>query len=193
LIAEDESLMREFVTQVLTDAGYVTARAVDGDDAIECAKRSRPFDLLLTDLVMPRVRGTELARRLRLKQPTLKVLYFTGYSDQLFKEKGELWDAEALLEKPSTIEGLLEAVSQLLDGHVPPAARDSATSSESAVALLRRVKAEFREMPGLRLTEAQARRLWGLDVVQCASLLARLRAIGFIFQTRDGAFMKVEG
>ena len=58
--------------------------------------------------------------------------------------------------------------------------------------LLRRVQGEFLEMPGLRLTEAQARRLWGLDAPSCAALLARLVEARFLFQTRDGAFMRVE-
>jgi len=58
--------------------------------------------------------------------------------------------------------------------------------------VLRRVQGEFLEMPGLRLTEPQARRLWGLDVVSCAALLDALVDAKFLFRTRDGAFMKVE-
>jgi CheY-like chemotaxis protein len=119
LIVEDDSLMRHFVDEVLRSAGYTTARVVDGQEALEFCESFRPFDLLLTDLVMPRMYGTEVARRLRQVYPTIKVLYFTGYSDQLFIEKGELWDEEAFLPKPSTVDGLLEAVSLLLDGHVP--------------------------------------------------------------------------
>jgi hypothetical protein len=55
-----------------------------------------------------------------------------------------------------------------------------------------RVKGEFLEMPGLRLTEAQARRLWGLDAASCAALLQDLVHANFLFRTRDGAFMRVE-
>jgi hypothetical protein len=58
--------------------------------------------------------------------------------------------------------------------------------------VLRRVQCEFLEMPGLRLTEAQARRLWGLDPVSCGALLAALVDQKFLFRTRDGAFMRVE-
>ena len=58
--------------------------------------------------------------------------------------------------------------------------------------VLRRVKGEFIEMPGLRLTEAQARRLWGLDSESCAALLSALIDANFLFRTRDGAFMRVE-
>ncbi len=58
--------------------------------------------------------------------------------------------------------------------------------------VLRRVQGEFLEMPGLRVTVAQARRLWGLDAASCDALLGALVDANFLFQTRDGAFMRVE-
>jgi hypothetical protein len=58
--------------------------------------------------------------------------------------------------------------------------------------VLRRVQGEFLEMPGLRVTEAQARRLWGLDAASCDALLGALVDANFLFRTRDGAFMRVE-
>ena len=58
--------------------------------------------------------------------------------------------------------------------------------------VLRRVQGEFLEMPGLRLTEAQARRLWGLDEASCEALLGTLVEEKFLFRTRDGAFMRIE-
>ena len=58
--------------------------------------------------------------------------------------------------------------------------------------MLRRVQGEFLEMPGLRLTEPQARRLWGLDAASCEALLRALVDTKFLFRTRDGAFMRVE-
>ena len=58
--------------------------------------------------------------------------------------------------------------------------------------VLRRVKGEFLEMPGLRLTQAQARRLWGLDAASCDALLTALIDAKFLFRTRDGAFMRVD-
>lgn len=58
--------------------------------------------------------------------------------------------------------------------------------------VLRRVQGEFLEMPGLRLTEAQARRLWGLDEASCGALLGALIEAKFLFRTRDGAFMRVD-
>jgi hypothetical protein len=58
--------------------------------------------------------------------------------------------------------------------------------------VLRRVQGEFLEMPGLRLTGAQAQRLWGLDTAMCEALLGALVDAKFLFKTRDGAFMKVD-
>lgn len=58
--------------------------------------------------------------------------------------------------------------------------------------VLRRVQGEFLEMPGLRLTQPQARRLWGLDAASCDALLGALVDANFLFRTRDGAFMRVE-
>jgi hypothetical protein len=70
----------------------------------------------------------------------------------------------------------------------------SAYVNETTVTMdtLCRVKGEFLEMPGLRLTEAQARRLWGLDMATCAALLDVLIAARFLFRTSDGAFMRIE-
>jgi hypothetical protein len=58
--------------------------------------------------------------------------------------------------------------------------------------VLRRVQGEFIEMPGLRLTQPQARRLWGMDQASCDALLDALVEAKFLFRTRDGAFMRVE-
>jgi hypothetical protein len=64
--------------------------------------------------------------------------------------------------------------------------------SRATEEVLRRVQGEFLEMPGLRLTEPQARRLWGLDAASCDALLGALVDAKFLFKTRDGAFMRVE-
>ena len=117
LIVDDDQAVLTFVDRVLSEAGYKTMTASNGPDALELARKT-PIDLLLTDVNMPRMTGDELARRLRHEEPAVKVLYLTGYSDQLFKEKNTLWQDEAYLEKPCTIAGLLEAVSLVTVGHV---------------------------------------------------------------------------
>jgi len=59
--------------------------------------------------------------------------------------------------------------------------------------ILQRVRGEFLEMPGLRLTDAQAQRLWGLDAQTCSVVLDTLISCRFLFRTRDGAVMRIDG
>jgi two-component system, cell cycle sensor histidine kinase and response regulator CckA len=114
LVVDDEEPVRKFVERVLRDAGYKTAIAGDGAEALQVASKLEGFDILVTDVMMPQMDGSELARRLRQGMPSLKVLYLTGYADNLFKEKVTLWEDEAYLDKPCSIKSLLEAVSLLL-------------------------------------------------------------------------------
>ena len=116
LIVDDEDSVRRFVERVLQDASYRTATASGGPEAIEAAARLGSFELLVTDVMMPQMSGDELARRLRLKEPDLKILYLTGFSDRLFKDKVTLWEDEAFLDKPCSVKGLQQAVSLLLFG-----------------------------------------------------------------------------
>jgi two-component system, cell cycle sensor histidine kinase and response regulator CckA len=117
LIVDDEEPVRKFVDRVLREAGYKTALASDGPEAIAVAKSMESLDILVTDVMMPLMTGDELARRLRqTEQRGLKVLYLTGFSDRLFKEKVTLWEDEAFLDKPCGVKGLLQAVSLLLFG-----------------------------------------------------------------------------
>ena len=117
LIVDDEEPISGLVERVLSRAGYETAVAADGAEALKIAEEKGPFDLLLADVVMPGMQGDELGRRLRASDPELKILYLTGYTDQLFTDRTLLWENEAFLEKPITVTGLLEAVSLTLFGH----------------------------------------------------------------------------
>jgi two-component system cell cycle sensor histidine kinase/response regulator CckA len=116
LVVDDEEPVRRFVDRVLRQGNYETTLAADGPDAIRVAGEHGPFDILVTDLMMPEMTGDELARRLRQDDPRLKVLYLTGFSDSLFKEKVTLWQDEAYLDKPCSVQGLLQAVSLLAHG-----------------------------------------------------------------------------
>jgi CheY-like chemotaxis protein len=125
LIVDDEPSVQKFVQRVLSGAGYATTVAGDGPEALEAASKMEHFDLVVTDVMMPQMNGDELARRLLAQHPSVKVLYLTGFSDRLFKEKVTLWADEAFLDKPCTVKGLLEAVSLLLFGQFE-APQDSA-------------------------------------------------------------------
>ena len=117
LIVDDEESIRTFAARALREAGYDVVVASHGPDALAIAEQSGPFDLYLIDLLMPQMRGDEVARRLRRADPGVKILYFTGYSDSLFNEKKMLWQNEAFVEKPVSLNGLLEAASLSLFGH----------------------------------------------------------------------------
>jgi CheY-like chemotaxis protein len=114
LVVDDESSILLFISTVLREAGYDTVIAQDGEDALN--KRGS-FDLLLTDVMMPRMRGEALAARMRKRDPTIPVLYLTAYSDHLFERKLVLDEGEAFLDKPVTASALLEAIEMLLYGH----------------------------------------------------------------------------
>ena len=118
LVVDDEEAVRKFVERVMQSAGYQVTVAGDGSQAIEVAGKMTRLDILVTDLMMPDMQGDEVARRLRQDEPRLKVLYLTGYSDRLFKDKVTLWEDEAFLDKPCSIKGLLQAVSLLLFGRL---------------------------------------------------------------------------
>ena len=120
LIVDDDDAFRAFTERVLKYAGYDTLKACSGLEAIDTASSVGRLDLLLTDFAMPQMTGDELGRRLRRTDSDLKILYLTGFSDDLFRRKMTLWDREGYLDKPCSIRGLLEAVSLLLCGSTTP-------------------------------------------------------------------------
>ena len=127
LVVDDEESIRRFAERVLRDGGYEVVVASDGREALRIVEAQRPFDVFVVDMLMPQMRGDELARRIRQMDADAKVLYFTGYSDRLFEDRQTLWEHEAFIEKPVTTKGLLEAVSLLLFGHTdgPAAGRNN--------------------------------------------------------------------
>ena len=116
LIVDDDAGIRSYVGRVLREAGYDVAFAKTGLEGLSKAKEGA-FDLYVLDFNMPGMQGDEVARYLRQDDPDAKIMYFTGFCDQLFEAHGVLWEGETFLEKPVTARGLLEAVSLALFGH----------------------------------------------------------------------------
>jgi CheY-like chemotaxis protein len=116
LIVDDEKPIRMLERRFLERAGYRVLEAADGPSAIALLDENAPLDLLLADVEMPLLLGSEMARRIRRIRPDLKVLFVTGHVDRLFEEQPLLWEGEAFLDKPFDSAGLLEAVSLLLFG-----------------------------------------------------------------------------
>jgi len=113
LVVDDDASSRQYLSMILEGAGYQTAVSADGPDALAAWQEQGPFDVVVTDVMMPQMPGYELARRVRQIQPDIKVLYVSGFSEALFAEKPRLWEHEAFLDKPCTPDGVLHALSLL--------------------------------------------------------------------------------
>ena len=111
LVVDDEEIIRDFLSEVLED--YAISLAADGDEAI--AKiRSQNFDLVITDLRMPRVSGEEVVRFTRDTHPGSKVIVISGYSSLATVSQTVQNGACAFLAKPFSIKELLQSVEQAL-------------------------------------------------------------------------------
>lgn len=116
LIAEDDTSVRELVRDELRKLGYRVLEAKDGLDACLIATQHMgSLQLLLTDVVMPGMSGKELAQHLRVIKPELKLLFISGYTDDVGLGAGD--PLSAYLQKPFTPEAAATAVRQLLDYH----------------------------------------------------------------------------
>jgi two-component system cell cycle sensor histidine kinase/response regulator CckA len=116
LVLDDELEVRRFVSRVLQAAGYVTEEFADGIDALYAIASGVRFELVVTDVRMPLMSGPEFVKELLRLEPDVKVLYLTGFNDQLFNERPTLWADEAFLDKPCSVKGLIEATSLLMFG-----------------------------------------------------------------------------
>jgi len=104
---------------VLERQGYVVLEAPDGEAALRLAQQHRGvIHLLLTDVVMPRVSGRELAERLTQVRPDMKVLYASGYTDDSVVRHGILELGTAYLQKPFSPESLARKVRDVLDAAI---------------------------------------------------------------------------
>jgi CheY-like chemotaxis protein len=116
LVAEDERYVRHMAVRVLDRAGYRVLEAADPRVALMLAREhDGAIDLLLTDVVMPHMNGRELAQSLRAERPDLRVLYMSGYPDDIIVDRGVVAPGVHLLPKPLTPDQLLKAVSETLD------------------------------------------------------------------------------
>jgi CheY-like chemotaxis protein len=115
LVVEDESAIRELARRLLSRKGYTVLVAADGHEATAIAERHPgPIDLLLTDVVMPKMLGDEVARRVTAVRADTQVLFMSGYAVPVFSSLGTFDEDVALLEKPFTEAELLTAVSARL-------------------------------------------------------------------------------
>jgi len=116
LLVEDADPLRKLAQVFLESNGFRVLSAPYGEAALEIAARhSGMFDLLLTDVVMPGMNGRVLAEELSRRQPGLKVLFMSGYTDSFIAGHGVLQEGTNLLHKPFTEEILISKVREVLD------------------------------------------------------------------------------
>jgi CheY-like chemotaxis protein len=117
LVVEDQDEVRRLVLAVLTSFHYRTLQAGSGDEALRIAEGyPGPIHLLLTDVVMPRMTGKQLADRLRAVRPGLKVVYMSGYTADVISRQGVMDSGIEFIKKPFSPEALALKVRSVLWG-----------------------------------------------------------------------------
>jgi two-component system cell cycle sensor histidine kinase/response regulator CckA len=118
LLAEDEPALRSLVRHILTRQGYRVLDVEDGEHAIQLVESLKePIHLLVTDVVMPGMSGRLLGERLAQKQPGIKILYLSGYTDDAIVRHGILAAETAFLQKPFSPAALAAKVREILDAN----------------------------------------------------------------------------
>ena len=122
LVVEDEQDVRRLTVRVLERRGYRVLETSCGDDALVLSKkRKEPIHMILTDVVMPRMSGRQLADQLLPLHPKMKVLYMSGYTDNAIVHHGVLEEGINYIQKPFTIDGLARKVREVLEKDSRPA------------------------------------------------------------------------
>jgi CheY-like chemotaxis protein len=117
LLVEDEASVRQLAWQVLETLGYRVLRANNGQDALNLVREHQgpPIRLVITDVVMPRMGGKEMAEWLKVSYPGIEVLFTSGYTDDAIARQGVLEPGVAFLSKPYTSVALARKVRAMLD------------------------------------------------------------------------------
>jgi two-component system cell cycle sensor histidine kinase/response regulator CckA len=119
LIVEDNDSLRKLARTVLKQNGYKVLAAENGEDALRISMGNKgPIDLIVTDVVMPKMSGRETVERLQPLYPKMKVIYMSGYTDNSIVHHGVLTPGLNFLEKPFSPEGLARKVREVLDKQI---------------------------------------------------------------------------
>ena len=121
LLVEDAEALRKLTQSFLEESGFRVLSAPDGEKAFQLAVQNpEPIHLLLTDVVMPGMNGRLLAEKLAPRQPGMKVIYMSGYTDAFISGHGVLKPGTCLIHKPFTEETLITKVREVLDATSDP-------------------------------------------------------------------------
>jgi CheY-like chemotaxis protein len=115
LLVEDSDSVRAVVAKMLEEGGLTVLQASGGEEALAFARRGdAPIDLLLTDIVMPEVSGVELADRMERERPDVRILFMTGYAEEVVVNEGILGKHRECIGKPFTREQITKRVRKIL-------------------------------------------------------------------------------
>ncbi len=116
LLVEDDASLRKLTLVILQRGGYDVIESASADDAVRKASECvSPIHLVLTDVVMPNMKGPEVFSKITAYHPEAKVLFMSGYTDEIIARQGVLQKGIHFIQKPFTVEGLLEKVDQVLN------------------------------------------------------------------------------
>ena len=119
LVVENEEPVREMIVDVLSLHGYTALAAGDGEEALRvAASHHGALDLIIVDVVMPGISGEALAQRLTAGRPGTRVLYISGYTDDLIRQHGFTLASGHFLQKPFSVDDLARKVREVLRGRV---------------------------------------------------------------------------
>jgi len=119
MIVEDDPIVRNLVSRILAERGYRVMVSDNVADAVDQARKcagSEPIHLVLADVVMPDMKGPEVFQKIAEYHPEVRVIFMSGYTDDVVVRYGIQKDAVAFIQKPFTVSGLLEKCQQVLHG-----------------------------------------------------------------------------
>jgi CheY-like chemotaxis protein len=118
LVVEDQDALREVTERIFTRNGYHVLTAANGPDALAlAASHDGAIHLLVTDVVMPKMLGKDVAERIRKLYPDIEVLYMSGYAQPVLASQGRLDPGVALVDKPFSEDALITKAGLVLDAH----------------------------------------------------------------------------
>jgi two-component system cell cycle sensor histidine kinase/response regulator CckA len=117
LLVEDEKMVRTLAQTILKRNGYNVLEAENGEEALRVVEeqKGKPINLMLTDLIMPRMNGRELSAHLKPLLPGIKVIYMSGYTDEAVSEHGMLAPGVEYIQKPFPPDALVKKIRSVLD------------------------------------------------------------------------------
>lgn len=132
LVVDDNQINREVVALKLVQSGFVATLAASGEEAMGCLELA-DFDVVVSDVCMPGMSGTELLRMIRIRFPFLPVILMTGWIEEDIRQEAVKWGAAAVFQKPVSREELITAINVAIEDSMLRAgfvAEDESVSKE---------------------------------------------------------------